>query len=320
MDRFRTAAARVVRGMMGLGVALPGLLLPALGWAFTPPFGLHEVASGVYVHLGKNVPFTDTDHDDVANLGFVVGARCVAVIDTGGSVATGQALRAAIRNITDIPICYVINTHGHPDHVFGNLAFQRDGTVFVGNERLADELAERRAGWIATGSADLGADPAAAFVAPTRGVASVATLELGGRQLQLHAWPPAHSGADLTVLDEKTGTLFTGDLVFRDRIPALDGNLDGWLAVLSELVAVPAKIVVPGHGPVGRALARDVVPELRYLETLRAETCTYIGRGGDLADAPTRVMPHDLQGWLLWDQHQPLNVNHAFIELQWACF
>src|SRR6202041_1224284 len=85
-----------------------------------------ELASGVYVHRGAQLPLDVPGHDDIANIGFIVGSRCVAVIDTGGSVRTGLALRAAIRRRTSLPICYVINTHVHVDHVLGNWAFKDD--------------------------------------------------------------------------------------------------------------------------------------------------------------------------------------------------
>lgn len=303
---------------------LAALCLLALGigtaQAFTPPFKLASVAPGDYVHIGEMASFTDKDHDDIANLGLVVGTRCAAVIDTGGSVTTGRAFREAVAKITKLPVCYVINTHWHPDHTFGNLAFQDKGTVFVGSARLPGEFAQRRKDLAAGFAQDLGTDPQMAIIAPTRLVKTTLKLDLGGRTLTLKAWPKAHTDTDVTVMDDQTQVLWTGDLLFRNRVPALDGSLDGWLKVLPILAAMKAKIVVPGHGPVGHDLADDIKPEHHYLKTLRDETCQYIGAGGTLEDAAQKIMPDNTGHWLLWSQHQPLNVKRAYIELQWSCF
>ena len=85
-------------------IALSLITTPA--WAV---FNIKQVAQGIYVHQGL-IELPDVhNHDAIANIGFMVGEKCVAVIDSGGSPAQGRQLKKTIQKITSVPICYVIN-------------------------------------------------------------------------------------------------------------------------------------------------------------------------------------------------------------------
>jgi quinoprotein relay system zinc metallohydrolase 2 len=271
------------------------------------------------VHQGKPLPLDSPGHDDIANIGFILGSRCVAVIDTGGSVRTGRALRQAIREHTALPVCYVINTHVHVDHVLGNFAFVSDHAQFVGHALLGAALVRSRDLFLRDYAQDLQDPPRVEeIVGPTVQIAAgeSADLDLGSRHLLLRAWPKAHTDCDLTVYDSLTGTLWTGDLLFVGRTPAIDGSIKGWLAVLDVLAAGPVHRFVPGHGPPGEDLSAALAPERRYLQALRRQVRADIDGGKPLQDAMKDVYPESRE-WLLWDATNPRNVSRVYQELEW---
>jgi quinoprotein relay system zinc metallohydrolase 2 len=277
-----------------------------------------EIAPGLFVHHGVTALMTRENDGAIANIGFIIGESAVAVIDTGGSVREGQRLLAAIRAHTNKPIRYVINTHGHPDHVFGSAAFLSDGTVFVGHRNLPRALATRWQFYIEAFRRIMGDQllDEVRMIPPTLLIDGTVTLDLGSRTLTLRAWPTAHSDNDLSVLDEETKTLFAGDLVFLTHTPVLDGSIRGWLRVIDELSTLPARRVIPGHGPVSEWPAA-LTDQRRYLETLASDVRVLVARGEPITVAADTAAASERARWQLFDDYNARNATTAFSEIEW---
>jgi quinoprotein relay system zinc metallohydrolase 2 len=280
---------------------------------------ISEVAPGVFVHQGRYEIQSPDNRGDMANAGFVVGSDAVAVIDTLGSAVAGEELRQAIRQVTDKPIKYVINTHMHPDHVFGNAAFKADNPIFVGHYKLARGLATRADRYLAVNKQMLGEEAFEGIevILPTLAVENALSLDLGGRTLKLEAQPTAHTDNDLIVTDSATNTLFLGDLLFSAHVPTLDGSITGWLVLLDELKQRDAARVVPGHGPHAMALPQALEPERRYLAAIANDVRRLIKDGKTLEDATKIAGFSEREAWQLFDQYHVRNVSAAFAELEW---
>ena len=279
---------------------------------------LQEVAPGVYVHQGIHALPDRQNHGEIANIGFIVGERCVAVIDTGGSLAQGRALKASIMEKTKVPVCYVINTHVHPDHIYGNSAFKGQGVFFVGHGKLAQAMAERASYYLERAGRDLGLGlKPEDFIPPDKTVGSTMELDLGGRKLTLTAHGPAHTNNDLTVFDDKTQTLWLSDMLFMGHLPVIDGSLSGWLKELAKLTQIKAKLAIPGHGPVASEWPKAAEAETRYLEMLRNEIRGYIKQGKTLEQAMAQVGQTARGDWQLFDDLHKRNIATAFAELEW---
>jgi quinoprotein relay system zinc metallohydrolase 2 len=301
-----------------LAWALAVLLIGAGAAPAAEPFRTEEVAPGVFVYAAPIALAAPENAGAIANLGFVVGQDAVAVIDTGGSRQAGERLAAAIRQRTALPVRWVINTHVHPDHLFGNAAFVAPGVTFVGHHNLPASLAERGPGYLTANRALVGdAFEGTTIVPPTRLVDGVLELDLGGRSLRLESWPTAHTNTDLTVLDLQTGTWFLGDLLFVQHVPALDGRIKGWIATLRQLRQRSAERAVPGHGPASVPWPSALASVERYLSALEADVRRAVREGGTLRDTADHAGRSEAGAWSLFDDFNRRNATTAFQELEW---
>lgn len=296
------------------------LTLIAAATSYAAALSMQQPAPGIYVHHGAHEDIDVGYSGNISNIGFIVGSKGVAIIDTGGSPKVGKQLLDAVREVTSLPILYVINTHVHPDHVFGNAAFQEQQPQFVGHHKLAEAMAQRKEAYLRSQERWLGADGAGSvLLPPTLAVQDSLTLELGDRVLLLTAYPAAHTSTDLTVFDQATATLWTGDLLFIERTPSIDsdGDIDGWLQVMDQLREVPAHIVIPGHGPVTRTPKAALDHQQRYLRMLLADIRAAIRQGRSLVQAMDSAAQAERERWALFDIVNRRNVNIVFPALEW---
>ncbi|MDU9410050.1 quinoprotein relay system zinc metallohydrolase 1 [Pseudomonas sp. zfem001] len=208
-----------------------------------------QIAEGVWLLEGSIDNFAAENGGNIVNIGFIETADGVVVIDTGPSRRYGEALRQSIEKTTGKPVLRVLLTHHHPDHVLGNQAFagvpiaalpETTRLLAEQGDAMAENMYRLVGDWMR----------GTEVVLPTEEVQE-GTLEIGGRRLQLLVLR-GHTGADLAILDERTGVLFAGDILFYQRALTTPNSpgLDVWLADLDRLEAMPWKQIVPGHGPV----------------------------------------------------------------------
>ena len=292
--------------------------MPANAQTAHHDFAIENVGDGIYVHHGVHMDIDDGYKGDICNASFVVGSKGVAVIDTGGSIKVGNQLREAIRKVTALPVLYVINTHVHPDHIYGNAAFVADKPEFVGHEKLATAMELRRDQYAKINTKLLGEDAVGSeLVKPTIAVKTTLEVDLGDRKLMLTAHPVAHTNTDLSAMDIKSSTLFTGDLLFIERTPVLEGDIKGLIAELEKLKSSATKQVVPGHGPVTKDWKLAVENEQRYLTALLMDIRASIKKGESMESAMNTAAASEKDKWQLFDIANRRNVNIIYPALEW---
>ncbi|WP_210713203.1 quinoprotein relay system zinc metallohydrolase 1 [Pseudomonas sp. MWU349] len=269
-----------------------------------------QIAAGTWLLEGSTDNFAKANGGNIVNTGFIVTDSGVVVIDSGPSKRYGEALRRAIAATTDKPVIQLLLTHHHPDHVLGNQAF---GDVPIGALAGTSDLLRQQGEAMAENMYRMVGDwmRGTEVVLPTQ-VLEPGVLEVGGHRLRLLGLS-GHTGADLAILDESTGVLFAGDLVFYERALTTPNSpgLGVWLKDLDTLQALPWKLIVPGHGPV----ASDTAPfaQMRdYLGWLDGLMRDGAAQGDDMAEMIRRPIPERFAGISLTRYELIRSVSHLY--------
>lgn len=300
--------------------ALPRLALLALvvvgavrASSFDYALQPQTVAEGVHVLLGRSEHFTRANGGNIVNLGWIDTAAGAVLIDTGPSRRYGEQLRALIKTKTGKDVAQVYVTHAHPDHFLGNQAFDvariaalpaARATMQASGDALASNLYRLVGGWM----------EGTESVAPAQD-AQAGTVEIGGRRLRLIALQ-GHTDADLAVFDERTRTLFAGDLVFFQRAPTTpNADVAQWLAALDTLDALDFAVLVPGHGPVVRD--KTAIAQTRaYLRWLRDSLRSAARSGLDLNEVMQQPAPPEFAQLAVFGEEFQRSVVHLYPRME----
>jgi len=264
---------------------------------------LKKISDSVYSYT--DIPDGTPGHAFSANAGIVIGKDAVLVVDTLTSAREAEQFLADIRNITDKPVRYVVNTHYHLDHAFGNCVFTDIGAMVIGHARCRESL-------IRTGERTL-ENPAmyglpkdfwagTKIKAPCVSFEQEMTVDLGGTTVKLiHSDMASHTAGSIVVVVPEQRVLFAGDILFTDFHPYLgEGDLKGWARTLDMMYTMDVNHIIPGHGPL--STKRDLEEMKTYLSVFNkqaTELCAGANDAGKLAAKMLKTLPERSGGRFL---------------------
>lgn len=255
----------------------PFLLAPFLfallclsGIASALELNFQPVAPGVYAYIGDTGMRTFENEGLNANTGFIVTDAGVVVIDSGSTRKVAEQIHTAIRRVTQQPVKYVVNTGGQDHRWLGNGYFKAQGAEILAASAALDDMKARGAMQLQGLERELKDKTAGTeIVLPSRSFNTQEILHLGGREIHLLYFNGGHTPGDSVVWLPKERVLFSGDLIYVDRLLGVlpFSHTGNWLTSFSRMETLQPKIIVPGHGrvtdlPTAQRESRDYLKHL----------------------------------------------------------
>lgn len=281
-----------------------------------------KISPSVWVWIGPYEAPSQTNRGYRMNLGFVVGTQAVAVIDSGYSPDMATEMLSRIREITPLPVRYVINTNSQSHRFMGNEVFRQAGAEIIVASEAVTRMENEGAEFAATVARTLGLKESTIQPPqlPHRKIekAGHLTLDLGGdTRLVVRDFGRAHTRGSLVVEVPSEQTVFAGDILYGGRLLAVlpDSHTVQWAAAYDALRGLKAKRFVPGHGEVG-PLKQFEFPTYRYLVSLRAHMDNGVKAG---RDADAAIKGFDSAPWKKlanFDELAGRNASLTFLEAE----
>ncbi len=284
------------------------LTVSGIAWAKDTPVKaeteLLKVTENVYSYA--DIKNASPQNSFGANAGIVIGKESVAVIDTLISAKEAKQLIKAIRNVTDKPVKYVINTHYHLDHSFGNSEFAKLGAVIISHENCKTNIEKTAKYDIKELTKQYGLTDedmeGTEIVAPTLSFNDRMQIDLKNLKVELIYIAPSHSGGSILIYLPADKVLFAGDTLFTNFHPYMgESDIDGWIKTLDYIMSLDADKIIPGHGPIsGKKDVADMKEYLIIFDKKAKELCAASDDIEHIAAEMKKSVPRKEQGeWLI---------------------
>ena len=274
---------------------------------------LTKIADNVYSYV--DVKNGSAANSFAANAGIIVGKDGIVVVDTLISAKQAQRFIKDIRKISSKPILYVIDTHHHLDHTFGNVEFAKLGAVIVAHANCKQNMIKNGEDTLKN-IKEYGLTPeqmeGTEIAYPTLTFTDRMSIDLGDESVDLIYVAPSHTTGNILVRIPDKKVLFTGDILFTDFHPYMaDSDIPGWIRNLDYIETLDVERIIPGHGPLSDK--KDISDMKNYLiafDTKAKELAAHSNDAKAISAEMLKSLPVRAQGqWMI-----PVNIQMKYLK------
>jgi cyclase len=264
---------------------------------------LSQISDNIYAYT--DTQYASPSNSFGANAGIIVGREGVVVVDTLASAKEALEMINDIRKITKKPIRYIVNTHTHFDHCFGNSEFAKEGAIIISHENGKANLmkwGDKLIGIVKNMGMTDEILEGTTISYPSVTFNDRIQIDIGNIIVDLYYISPNHSTDNILVYIQKEKVLFTGDVLYTNFHAYIgSADLDGWKKNLYYIIKLDVDKIIPGHGPLSSK--QDISNMRDYLIAFDKKARELCASSDDLETIVAQIekaLPHKAQGnWMI---------------------
>ncbi len=275
-----------------------------------------KVGTHTYCFFGASEIMNRVNNGNMSNSCYVDMGKNYLVIDSGPTYKYALESHKKMKNIKDLPISYVVNTHVHDDHWLGNAYYDEIGVKIIGSREFSKETKVKLTRMEERITPEAYEKTVQIF--PSIYVDKKKILDIDGKKIHLiEVDEKAHTSGDIMIYIPEYKIIFAGDLIFNDRLPSIrDGSLDGLLDVLDKIRDMDVEYVVGGHGKIVDKSSIDMT--YNYIKTLRDKISKLLDEEKEFEEIEKELAMEEYKDINLYIPMHRQNVEVAHRILEWG--